>query len=119
VAHAFQAADCQANPGGLWGPGGAGLSANAEVFQHDRLRAEAQMNANLSALSAHLKDSKRLSALSQKQTAFLSTRENICNGYENESAHAFCSLQVTLARAAFLKTRLDELPGVSEKKLQD
>jgi uncharacterized protein YecT (DUF1311 family) len=95
------------------------LLANAKVFQQDRLRAEAQMNANLSALSAHLKDGKRLTTLSQKQTAFLSTRDSICHGYEKESVHAFCSLQVTLARAAFLKTRLDELPGVSEKKLQD
>lgn len=106
----FQAADCEANPGGLWGPEATDLSRNADIYKREVSRAEAQMNLYIGGLSAGVKDVKRLDGLKKEQADFLSRRSQVCSRYDDESVHGFCSLQITLARAAFLKARLEALP---------
>jgi uncharacterized protein YecT (DUF1311 family) len=115
----FQAADCQANPGGLWGPAAAGLTTNGKALEKDRLRAETHMNADLALLSAGINDSEKSADLTRQQAAFLSERDRVCHAYADEPVHGFCWSEITLARAALLKTRLDELPEFSTKKLKN
>jgi hypothetical protein len=112
----FQAADCRANPSGLWGLGGRELAGNAELLQAERSRAEAQVNIYVGGLTSATRDVGRLADLKRDQIEFLTKRREICDRYFEESVHGYCSLQVTLARAAYLKTRLEELPGGQSRK---
>jgi hypothetical protein len=106
----FQAADCQASPSGLWGPAGASLATTPKPLEHARAAAEAAMTANYRALDARLKDRSKADDLARDQSRFSSDREETCRDYARESAHSFCATQLTEARAAFLKARLDETP---------
>ena len=51
----FQAADCQASPGGLWGPDGASLENDAKSIERQRARADAAAARSLRTLQARLK----------------------------------------------------------------
>jgi hypothetical protein len=112
----FKQADCQANPSGLWGPDGASIAADAKLKKEARASAEAAMDANYRILAARLQDQRRSEALVDEQSRFLADREEICRSYPREDLHGFCTIRVTVARAAFLKARLDELPQDTAQK---
>jgi uncharacterized protein YecT (DUF1311 family) len=106
----FKAADCQANPAGLWGPDGARLTSDAKAKKEARANAEATMSAIYQALASRLNDQSKADALTDEQSRFLSDRDETCRAYSHEDEHGFCALRLTEARAILLKARLDELP---------
>jgi uncharacterized protein YecT (DUF1311 family) len=106
----FKAADCQANPAGLWGPDRASLTTDAKVKKGARANAEATMSAIYQALASRLNDQSKVDALTDEQSRFLSIRDETCRAYSHEDEHGFCAVRLTEARATLLKARLDELP---------
>jgi hypothetical protein len=106
----FKAADCQANPEGLWGPDGASLTTDTKAKKEARARAEAKMSAIYQALTSRLNDQSKADTLTDDQSRFLSDRDETCRGYSHEDEHGFCALRLTEARATLLKARLDDLP---------
>jgi hypothetical protein len=111
----FQAADCQASPGGLWGPAPAAQQ-NAKTLERDRARADSDMNANFRAFNTRVKDPAQLSALTREQGEFSAQRNEVCHEYANEATLGLCAVALTQARAAYLKARFDELPALPAKK---
>jgi len=101
----FQAASCQANPGGLWGPDAASLESSAKEITAKRQKADAVLSATLNVLMKRNKgkDSARISS---EEEAFANQREEICNGYDGEATLGFCGSRVTMARAVSLAAKL-------------
>jgi hypothetical protein len=112
----FKAADCQANPGGLWGPEGEGLVKDASAIAHQRARAESAMVAFLQALQAHYKGKPEAEDLTSEQSDFAAKRDDVCRDYAKEAAHGFCASRLTEARALALKARLEALVHRSAKR---
>ena len=50
------------------------------------------------------------------QNGFAGQRDELCRDYAKESVHGYCALRVTEARAALLRTRLDELGPATRLK---
>ena len=112
----FEQADCQASPSGLWGAAGSALgAAEAKQIEQARAHAEAALAANYHALTVRLNDPAKANDLARDQSRFSSDRQDICRDYARESAHGFCTVRLTEARAAFLKARFDELAPAAEK----
>ncbi len=105
----FQAADCQASPGGLWGPDGAGLENDAKSIQRQRARAEAAAAASLRTLQARLKGQPEADDLAREQSDFAARRDDVCRDYEKEAVHGYCASRMAEARAALLRARIDAL----------
>jgi hypothetical protein len=105
----FQAADCQASPGGRWGPDGANLANDAKSIKRQRARAEAAAADSLHALQARLKGRPEADDLAREQSDFAARRDDVCRDYEKESVHEYCASRMAQARAALLKARIDAL----------
>jgi hypothetical protein len=101
----FQAASCQANPGGLWGPGADELQTSAKEIAAKRQKADAVLSASLNALMKRNKG-KDSAKVSGDEEAFAGQRDEICKGYDGEATLGFCGSRVTMARAANLASKL-------------
>ena len=112
----FKAADCQTTPGGLWGPDGASLVGDAAKIVKERAEAERTMGKILHAIEDRAEDSPRAADVVRDQNGFAGQREELCRDYVKESVHGYCALRVTEARAALLRTRLDELGPATGSK---
>jgi hypothetical protein len=112
----FKAADCQTTPGGLWGPDGASLVGDAAAIVKERAEAERTMGKILHIIEDRAEDSPRAADVVRDQKGFAGQREELCRDYVKESIHGYCALRVTEARAALLRTRLDELGPATASK---
>jgi hypothetical protein len=112
----FKAADCQTTPGGLWGPEGASLVGDAATIVKERAEAERTMGKILHIIEDRAEDSPRAADVVRDQKGFAGQREELCRDYVKESIHGYCALRVTEARAALLRTRLDELGPATASK---
>ena len=97
----FKSADCQANPGGLWGPDPFELAPRVAQIRKDRSRAESAIAASLKTLDKRHKD--QAQALASEQNDFVAKRDETCRAYADESTHGFCHARLTEARAAELR----------------
>jgi hypothetical protein len=112
----FAAADCLANPSGLWGPPASALGEDkSKEIEHSRSRAETSLRANFRALLAKTKDPAEVRLVAREQAAFTSDREETCREYSGEERHGFCASRITQARAASLGTRLAATPAPDAK----
>jgi hypothetical protein len=112
----FKAADCQTTPGGLWGPDGASLVGDAAKIVKERAEAERTMGKILHTIEDRAGDSTQAADVVRDQKGFAGQREELCRDYVKESIHGYCALRVTEARAALLRTRLDELGAATASK---
>ena len=112
----FKAADCQTTPGGLWGPDGASLVGDAANIEKERAAAEKAMGKILHIIEDRAEDSTQAADVVRDQNGFAGQRDELCRDYAKESAHGYCALRVTEARAALLQTRLDELGPATASK---
>lgn len=101
----LEAADCRADPRGLWGPEPGALVAQAQSFEQARAAADKALNENFKALTQRAKPGE-VRAVVAERAAFSSERETLCRGYAREAAHGFCGARFTEARAASLAARL-------------
>ncbi|QBR70708.1 hypothetical protein CU048_04790 [Beijerinckiaceae bacterium] len=101
----FAAADCRADPTGLWGPAGSSIGSDQEkLLERDRGRAEASMRARFHTLLASVgKDKNAVKKIAGEQAGFSSLREVTCRNYAREDVHGFCALRITQARALALQ----------------
>ncbi len=109
----FKAADCQADPSGIWGP-------SPKAFGPDKV---AELNRNRAAAEGVVrKDYKVLmekahkakgdvKPIAQEQAGFSSERAQVCADYLWEDRHSFCTTTFTEARAAVLAQRLNGASG--------
>ena len=102
---AFTAADCLTTPGGLWGPGAAGLLPRAAEFDMGRGVSDKAVRDNFKVMTQRMKG-QDIRPVVQEQAAFSSDREEVCRTYAREGAHGFCHLRYTEARALSLAARL-------------
>lgn len=100
----FQAADCQANPGGLWGPDLSATDVDVKAIGKSRSASDAAIAETIKALTKLDKDG--AIALGREESDFASQREDICRDYAQESRAGFCASRLTEARAALLRKRL-------------
>ena len=108
----FQAADCQASPGGLWGPGAGDLEKDAKALEKERSRADASVSETIRALQK--RDKGGFAELEREQADFASQREDVCRNYLGEGQFGFCATRLTEARAALLHKRLLDLKKAAE-----
>jgi len=109
----FKAADCQTSPGGVWGPDAADLDA-AQIAKR-RMAAEKALGKALRDLQARAEDNPDAANLLNDQNAFPGQRDDECRAYVKESSIGFCGAVLTEGRAAFLETKLAELPPALAK----
>lgn len=105
----LKAADCRADPNGLWGVPGADLTdpKRATEMLNQRARVEKTVRADFQALYDKNKTDKIVrKLLVREQAGFSSRREEICRSYAQESDFGYCALRVTEARALTLGTQL-------------
>ena len=112
----FKAADCQTSPGGLWGPDGASLVGDAAKIVKERAAAEKAMGKVFHTIEDRAEGSPQAADLVRDQKGFAGQRDELCRDYAKESLHGYCGLRVTEARAALLRTRLDELGAATASK---
>ena len=105
----FKAADCQTSPGGLWGPDGTSLTADAAAIGKRRNEAENAMARALHRLEELAKDNPDAAAAVREQSGFPGERDDTCRDYVKEAEHGFCKATVTEARAALLEARIAAL----------
>lgn len=108
----FQAADCQVEPKGLWGPAPASLLPRAGEFESARGPADRAVLDNFKVLGQRA-GIQGIRPVVAEQAAFSSDREQVCRGYAREAAHGFCHLRFTEARGLSLATRLGVGPTAS------
>jgi len=101
----FQAAACQANPGGLWGPDAASLESSAKEIAAKRQKADAVLSASVNALMKRNKG-KDAAKISSDEEAFAGQREEICKDYDGEATLGFCGSRLTMAHATSLAAKL-------------
>jgi hypothetical protein len=104
----LKAADCRADPAGLWGIGsnefdpkkaGDMLGARARVEKTVR-------NIFRTLYDKNSKDKAIRSQLVREQAGFSSQREEICRAYAQEADFGYCALRITEARALALGAQL-------------
>ncbi len=105
----FQAADCQASPGGLWGPDGDKLGGDVKSIERQRARADAAAAHSLRTLQARLKGRPEAEDVAHDESDLAARRDDVCRDYEKEVDHGYCASRMAQARAAFLKARVDAL----------
>ena len=105
----FEAASCQVEPRGLWGPEPGGLVQQASTLEQARGQADRAVRENYRALTQRAKPGE-VRAIVTEQAAFSSDREQLCRSYAREGAHGFCNARFTEARALSLAGRLGILP---------
>jgi hypothetical protein len=106
----FPAADCRANPAGLWGPPGSTIGPDQiKQLERERGRVESAMLAKFHALLKSAgKDKEAIKQIASEQAGFSSEREVICRNYLREDIHGFCGLRITQARALALQAALED-----------
>ena len=109
----FKAADCQTSPGGVWGPDPTNMDA-AGVAKR-RTAAEKAIGKALHALEERAEDNPDAANLLKDQNGFPGQRDDQCRSYVKEAAIGFCGAVLTEGRAAFLDSRLAELPPAPAK----
>ncbi len=114
----LKAADCRADPKGLWGMGEKDFDQKrANEMMNLRARVEKTVRANFRALyDRHSKDKPVRSVLVREQAGFSSRREEICRSYAHEEDFGYCALRVTEARALTLAAQLAHGPKPAAKK---
>lgn len=106
----FRAADCRADPAGLWGPPGNAIGPDQMTqLERERGRVDSAMLAKFHALLTSAgKDKEAIKQIASEQAGFSSEREVICRNYLHEDIHGFCALRVTQARALALQAALED-----------
>lgn len=104
---AFKAADCNADPVGLWGPppGDIGVD-QVKTIEKERNAAERRVRAAYHGLVASTKDRAVIRQFASEQAGFSSHREESCRDYIGEARHGYCASRLTAARASALETQL-------------
>ena len=105
----FKSADCQASPGGLWGPDAGTLAAEAKVIGQVRTHADDAATRLLKTLAARLKGKPEADDVERDEADLVTRGQEICRDYQKESEHGFCASRMAQARAAWLKARADKL----------
>ena len=109
----FKAADCQTSPSGVWGPDPSNMDA-AEVAKR-RTAAEKAMGKGLHALEERALDNPDAANLLKEQNSFPGQRDDQCRSYVKEATIGYCGAVLTEGRAAFLESRLAELPPATTR----
>ena len=106
----FRAADCRADPAGLWGPPGNTIGPDqTKQLERERGRLESAMLAKFHALLTSAgKDKEAIKQIASEQAGFSSEREVICRNYLREDIHGFCALRITQARALALEAAFED-----------
>jgi len=104
----FKAADCRANPAGVWGIGAAELDPKkAKEMLGNRAKVEKTVRADFRKLYDRYKSDVPLrKLLVHEQAEFPSARETTCRNYAQESDFGYCALRVTEGRALTLAYQL-------------
>ncbi len=112
-------ADCRVDPAGLWGPDGKSFTPR-QINDYERARAKADkdMRTSFKLLTETLDDRSDIKSIAREQASFAAGRASVCDGYEGEAVHNFCSLRVTQARTMALKTFLVK-EVASQKQAED
>ena len=105
----FQAADCRASPGGLWGPDAASLSNEGKAIAQARAHADDAAAKLIKALDARLKGKPEADDIEREATDRVSRGQDVCRDYDQEKDHGFCASRMAQVRAAWLKARADKL----------
>jgi hypothetical protein len=105
----FQAADCRASPGGLWGPDAASLAGEAKAIEQARAHADDASARLLKILAARFKGKPEADDLEREHDDLVSRGQEICRDYDKDSETGFCASRMAQARAARLKARADKL----------
>jgi hypothetical protein len=105
----FKAADCQASPGGLWGPDAASLAEEAKAIAQARTRADDAAARLLKTLAARLKGKPEADDVERDEADLVTRGQEICRDYDQEKDHGFCASRMAQVRAAWLKARADKL----------
>lgn len=101
----FEAADCRADPRGMWGPEPAALLPQAAALEQDRGLADKAVRDNYKVLTQRA-GPQGVRPIVAEQAAFSSEREQVCREYAREGAHGFCHARYTEARLASLANKL-------------
>ncbi len=106
----FPAADCRADPAGLWGPPGNAIGPDqTKQLERERGRVASAMLAKFHALLTSAgKDKEAVKQIACEQAGFSSEREVICRNYLREDIHGFCALRFTQARALALQAAFED-----------
>jgi hypothetical protein len=120
----FRAADCRADPAGLWGPPGNAIGPDeVKQLERERGRADSAMLGKYHALLASAgKDKEAIKQIAGEQAGFSSEREVICRNYLREDIHGFCALRITEARSLALQAAFEDRakarakPAMAKKK---
>ncbi|MGH6800496.1 MAG: hypothetical protein ACRECZ_03590 [Methylocella sp.] len=106
----FRAADCRADPAGLWGPPGNAIGPDqTKQLERERGRVDSAMLAKFHALLTSAgRDKEAIKQIASEQAGFSSEREVICRNYLREDIHGFCALRVTQARAFALQAAFED-----------
>jgi len=100
----FTAADCRANPSGMWGPEPQELASRTEEISKQRERAEKSISASLAAIEKVDKD--MAAQLASTAAGYEAARDQNCGKYADEATHGFCRSRADEARAIALRKRL-------------
>jgi hypothetical protein len=105
----FVAADCRADPVGIWGPAADAIDpGQIKKLERARAQAEADMRANFRILLKSVgKDKAAVKQIAGAQAGFSSQREVTCRNYLHEDAHGFCALRITQVRALALQAEFE------------
>lgn len=112
-----EAAACQADPRGLWGPEPGALMRDVRAIEQARGQADRIVRENYRAMTQRAAPGE-LRAIVVEQAAFSSEREQQCQDYAREAAHGFCHARFTEGRAALLATKLGTTGSVASPKAE-
>lgn len=101
----FSAANCQADPAGLWGPDPGTLIPKAREYESARASADKAVRDNYKALVQRARP-EGVRPIVAEQAAFSSDREITCRSYAREPQHSFCDARYSEGRAIMLAQRL-------------
>jgi len=105
----FKAADCQASPGGLWGPDAASLAAEGKAIAQARAHADDAATHLLKTLATRLKGKPEAEDVQRDEADLVTRGQEICHDYDKDSEHGFCASRMAQVRAAWLKAHVDKL----------
>lgn len=101
----FQAASCQSDPSGVWGPEPAQLLGRVKDYESQRASADRIVRDNYKVMTQRARP-EGVRPIVAEQAAFSADREMMCQNYAREGTTSFCNAKFTEARALALATRL-------------
>ena len=113
----FQAADCRASPGGLWGPDAASLAGETKAIEQARAHADDAAARLLKALAARFKGKPEAEDLEREEADFVTRGQRSAATTTRNPDTGFCASRMAQARAAWLKARAEKL--IHEAKTPD